>query len=392
MKRPLLGLILLLVTIGGAVYWIWLREEPLPEGLIQASGRIEGDEITIAADLSGRIVEMAVGEGAQVEAGEVLVRLDDRAVRARVAQAENALAAAGAGVQQARAGHQSMQAGLEAAEKSLAILRDEVPLQIEAASAELEAARAAHATAEANEEKVRADYDRRLSLYEREVITEEEFEAYELAWTEAQNTLRAARADLQSAEQRMKEARLGEERIEAQEAEVQRLRADAARAAATVDELQARRGESEAALDEAHSILEDLTIAAPSPGTIVTRIAEPGEVIVAGGPLYDLVDLDRLYLKVYIPQRDVGKLFLGAPARVHTDAFPDESYQATVGHIASRAEFTPREVQTPEQRVKMVFAVKLFLEENPGHRLTPGLPADAVIRWKEGVPWRKPQW
>ncbi len=392
MKRPLLGLILLLVTIGGAVYWIWLREEPLPEGLIQASGRIEGDEITIAADLSGRIVEMAVGEGAQVEAGEVLVRLDDRAVRARVAQAENALAAAGAGVQQARAGHQSMQAGLEAAEKSLAILRDEVPLQIEAASAELEAARAAHATAEANEEKVRADYDRRLSLYEREVITEEEFEAYELAWTEAQNTLRAARADLQSAEQRMKEARLGEERIEAQEAEVQRLRADAARAAATVDELQARRGESEAALDEAHSILEDLTIAAPSPGTIVTRIAEPGEVIVAGGPLYDLVDLDRLYLKVYIPQRDVGKLFLGAPARVYADAFPDEPYKATVGHIASRAEFTPREVQTPEQRVKMVFAVKLFLEENPGHRLTPGLPADAVIRWKEGVPWRKPQW
>lgn len=83
---------------------------------------------------------------------------------------------------------------------------------------------------------------------------------------------------------------------------------------------------------------------------------------------------------------------LGLPARVYTDAFPDLPYAATVRYIASRAEFTPKEVQTPDERVKLVYAVKLYLNANPEHRLTPGLPADAVIRWKEGMEWTKPRW
>ena len=93
-----------------------------------------------------------------------------------------------------------------------------------------------------------------------------------------------------------------------------------------------------------------------------------------------------------MPEAQIGKLRLGLPAKVYTDAFPDQPYDATVRYIATRAEFTPKEVQTPDERVKLVHAVKLYVSANPDHRLSPGVPADAVIRWQEGVAWAKPRW
>lgn len=116
-----------------------------------------------------------------------------------------------------------------------------------------------------------------------------------------------------------------------------------------------------------------------------------GEVVAAGAPLLELVDLDHLYLKVYVPEVQIGKLRLDLSARIFTDAFPEQPFEAMVRYIASKAEFTPKEVQTPDERVKLIYAVKLYLRENPDHRLTPGLPADAIIRWKEDVVWAKPR-
>ena len=143
---------------------------------------------------------------------------------------------------------------------------------------------------------------------------------------------------------------------------------------------------------EAQSAMDDLTIHAPATGVITTRIVDSGEVIAAGSPLFDIVNLDRLYLKVYIAEKEIGKVRLGLSARVYTDAFADKSFPATLRYIASRAEFTPKEVQTPDERVKLVYAVKLYLDQNPEHCLTPGLPADAMIRWQEDAPWAKPRW
>ena len=93
--------------------------------------------------------------------------------------------------------------------------------------------------------------------------------------------------------------------------------------------------------------------------------------------MFDLVNLDRLYLQVYVPETEIGRLRLGLPAKVYTDAFPDQPFDATVRYIASEAEFTPKEVQTKDERVKLVYAVRLYFESNPDHRLTPGLPAEA---------------
>lgn len=154
---------------------------------------------------------------------------------------------------------------------------------------------------------------------------------------------------------------------------------------------QAQLARAQAGLSEAQTVLADLSVRAPEDGTITTRMADSGEVAAAGAVLFTLVNLDRLYLKVYVPEALIGKIRLGLPAKIYTDAFPNQPFDAELRTIASQAEFTPKEVQTADERVKLVYAVKLYLKENPEHRLTPGLPADAVIRWKEDVPWAPPR-
>ena len=111
-----------------------------------------------------------------------------------------------------------------------------------------------------------------------------------------------------------------------------------------------------------------------------------------GVPLYAIADLSKVYLKAYIPEPMLGRIQLGQAAQIWTDSAPDQPIEAKVGYIANRAEFTPKEVQTPDERVKLTYAVKLYLDQNPEHRLTPGVPADAVVRWKDGVAWQQPRW
>jgi HlyD family secretion protein len=156
--------------------------------------------------------------------------------------------------------------------------------------------------------------------------------------------------------------------------------------------IEAQLNQARSALDEAQTVLSDLSIQAPSAGTVMTRLVDVGEVVTAGAPLLTLVDLDRLYLQVYIPEQEIGRVRLGLPAQVYTDAYPRAPFTAELRYIAAQAEFTPKEIQTKDERIKQVYAARLYLQENPRHRLTPGLPADAIIRWKEDVPWAAPRW
>ena len=301
-KTTLSGLsIFLLAVIAAVIWWINFYEEPLPEGLIQANGRIEGDHYSVASKFPGRIAELKAREGDAVDKGQVLVRLDDTQVNAKVTQAEKMVIAADAQC----------------------------------------------SAAEAAEQQSRRDKIRLQNLLKNQTVSKQNAERATVTWQVNKDRLVAAKAQC---------------------------------------------GAAKAALQEVQSIQDDLTIRAPAKGVITTRMADEGEVVAAGSPLFDIVDLDRLYLKVYIPEKAIGKVRLGLAARVYTDAFPEKPFAATVRYIASRAEFTPKEVQTPDERVKLVFAVKLYLNENPDHRLSPGLPADTVIRWQEGVEWVNPAW
>lgn len=301
-KSGLSGLsVFLLIVAAALIWWLNFYKEPLPEGLIQANGRIEGDHYSVASKFPGRIAVLKAREGDEVNKGQVLVRLDDTQINAKVIQAEKGVIAADAQC----------------------------------------------SAAEALEQQSRRDKIRFQDLLKNQTVSKQEAERATLAWRVEKERLAVAKAQC---------------------------------------------GVAQAALQEVQSIQNDLTIRAPASGTITTRIADEGEVVAAGSPLFDIVDLDRLYLKVYIPEKAIGKVRLGLAARIYTDAFPDKPFTATVRYIASQAEFTPKEVQTPDERVKLVYAVKLYLDENPDHRLSPGLPADTVIRWQEGVEWVNPSW
>lgn len=349
---------------GFAAYFDWSRRQGLPEGLLLANGRIEGDRVTVAGKFAGRIQTLLVHEGDWVDAGQPLVTLDDTQIGARVDQAREGLAA--------------YEARIQATATALGVLRQEVPLSIEMAEADLARATGALQKAQAAEAQAERDARRFRELVSKGVVEARRSEEADLAWEAARSDLISAEASLIQARQKAADAQLGWERIAAKEDELKAL--------------QAQRDQARAVLAEAESVLADLTITAPSDGMITHRIVNLGEVVQAGSPLYELVDLDSLYLKVYVPEIQIGKLRLDLPARIYTDAFPEQPFPARVRYIASNAEFTPKEVQTPDERVKLVFAVKLYLDENPEHRLAPGMPADAVIQWDPETPWTEPQW
>ncbi|MCP9452369.1 MAG: HlyD family efflux transporter periplasmic adaptor subunit [Nitrospira sp.] len=360
------GLAALVMGLVAVAYWAadqWVRNDGLPEGLIQVNGYIEGDHITVSSKYAGRVREVLVHEGETVEATQVLLRLDDSQAAARVRQAKYSA--------------EALDAQVEAAYNQLAVLNLEIPLAIEAAEAQVARAQALWERAIAVEKEAKEDAERFRRLAEKDQASLQQRDQAIARWEVARNDVTVALSGLTQAKKELTQAQLGWDRVKAKKQEVIAL--------------ERQRDHAYAVWDEAKRALDELTITAPARGTITTKMVDVGEMVAAGAPLLELVDLDSLYLKAYVPEVLIGKIRLNLPAMVYTDAFPDQPVEAQVRHIASKAEFTPKEVQTADERVKLVYAVKLRLKENPDHRLTPGLPADAVIRWKEDVAWMKPQ-
>ncbi len=336
----------------------------LPAGLIQANGRLEGDKVIVASKAPGRIITLLAREGDVITAGQMLARLDDETAQSRL--------------EQARAARDAAMARLESARIELSILRQKVLVDIASAQAGIRSLESTLEKSEATKEQASRDAQRFRKLAQDRTVDLKTAEQAELNWKLAQKDSEAVRAGLMQAQQALIQARLGPERIKVQEA-------DTAALIAAAQEAQARVNEVQTALDE-------LTIVSPAAGTITIRFADLGEVVNTGMPLFELVDLDKLYLKVYVAEVHIGKVRLGLPAQIYTDAFPEAPFPATLRYIAARAEFTPKEVQTPDERIKLVYAMKLYLDRNPEHRLTPGLPGDAIIRWQEDAAWTKPRW
>ncbi|MEK7220687.1 MAG: efflux RND transporter periplasmic adaptor subunit [candidate division NC10 bacterium] len=173
-------------------------------------------------------------------------------------------------------------------------------------------------------------------------------------------------------------------------AEAERDRAgaalEAARAnAATLDLRQQDVRVAEAAVREAQANVRrmetqvaELKVVAPMDATVLTKAVEVGEVVAAGKPLVLLGDLDHPWIKIYVSETALGKVMLGAPARVLVDSFPGQPFQGTVTWISAQAEFTPKNVQTAEERVNLVYAVKITIA-NAQRKLKAVMPADAVL-------------
>lgn len=350
--------ILLAVVAAVAVLLIMSRRDEVP-GLLTVNGRVEGDRITIAPKSAGRIVELGAREGDTVRAGQMLAKLDDRALQARLAQA---LAAEG-----------TLKAQVAALEAALVVLRGETAVAVGTAAAQRVAAEAELRRAEAVVAQSERDVRRAHELSAKGFLGPQALERAELEARQAREQRDVAASTVSRAREGVRDAALGPRRVAARSAELTATRARLLEAAAMISEVRVA--------------LDDTVITAPTGGTVTSRYANLGEVVDAGSPLLELVDLDRLYLKGYIPEPMIGKVRRGMPARIYADAYPDEPFAATVRYIASRAEFTPKEVQTFDERVKLVFEVRLYVDGNPNGRLNPGQPADGVIRWLEEAPW-----
>jgi HlyD family secretion protein len=339
----------------------WLAP-PAPTGVLFASGRIEGRITTLTPKSAAWVVALHADEGQAVAAGQLLATLNDRAQRERVRSAEEQLNA--------------LTERLRAANTQLDMTERQVALRIEQATAALREDEARLRRARANHEQAERDARRAAVLVARELIAPQEAEHARLKADVEQHGVREAEAALVKAQKDLALADLGPQQLEAMRAER--------------DALERQRRQAEAQLGEQRSLVADFAVRSPIAGRILTRTVEVGERVEAGSPLFTLVDPDRLYVKIYVPEPSIGRVALGQEARVYVDAYPDRAFAAKVTKVAQEAEFTPKNVETREERVKLVFAVEVAVAENPGGLLKPGMPADAVIRWQPGAPWVTP--
>jgi membrane fusion protein YbhG len=356
-RWPLLAALIVLALVAAAFgiirAWPGLFSPPLAQ-VIRASGRIEGREVTLAAKtIQARVKRLLADEGQTVTKGQLLAELDAVQLEAQVAAARASVANVDAQVRQA-----SLDVAYTAKNSQAAIA---------AADAALSSAHAHVGRTNAILTNAIAAHERAIALFNSGAISKQELDAAEM-------TLHISRADVTAAEKEVTRA----------EANLNLAKASADTIGLKHQQLQALQESRRAAtarLEEAQANLAERLIVAPDNGTIVSRTAEVGDVVSPGSPIFQVVDMTRLYVKVYIPEPDIAKFRLGDAAEVFVDAFPGRSFSAQISKIYDQAEFTPKNVETAEERMKLVFGVELTVV-NPNGVLKPGMPADCVIHWK----------
>jgi len=294
------------------------------DGTIHASGHIEATEIRLAAKVGGRLLEAPLEEGQTVDAGELVARLDTIDAEHRLAQARATVESADAQLRLRLAG--SRAEDLRRTEEQMA-----------QAQAELDAAR--------------RDLERLSGLADRGSATEKSRDDAATRREVAERSVAATRAQLDKLV-------AGPRRQEIEAARAQRA---AAEAMASAVEQQ----------------IVDGTVLTPSDGVITTRVAEPGEVLPPGATIAILTDLARPWLTVWIDEPSLSQVKLGQQVTVQVDG-SDREFEGTISFISPVAEFTPKNVQTPDERAKLVFRVKVQLA-NPEGIFKPGMPADAYF-------------
>jgi HlyD family secretion protein len=382
--------VLSLALIAGLVVRA-LRPLPPPTAL-PLSGRVEGYQSDLGAKVGGRVVWVAVREGAAVRKGEILVRLDDAQARAHSAAADAAVAAAEDRARQSQAAlavlasqiHEAALGGEQAAADTSGRVA-QARANVAAAQAQATQAAAAVRQAQANRSFASIDRERYDALSKSGDVSNERaqeadttdrtaataLEQERAAFVAAQRNAAAAAGALDLAQSTAYNAPIRAAQIVTLERQERQTRAQLS--AAHADANQAR-----ALLRESNATLGDLTVRAASDGTVIARAVEPGEVVAAGRTLLSVVDLDRVYVRGYVPDGQIGRVRIGQPAHVTLDSDPNRSLDARVGEIDSQASFTPENVYFKEDRVQEVFGVKLDLLRPRGYA-KPGMPADARI-------------
>jgi HlyD family secretion protein len=301
------------------------RKTAVEKPVLEVSGVIEAIKIEIRSQSQGLVEEVLAREGRKVAEGDILCRINTDKLRTQMDQADAGIAAAEARLALARRGTKK---------ELIAVAKSQVDL----AAKQLENAR--------------RDQERMAKLLSEDAVAPSQKEKADLA-------LKAAQEQHKSAEENYQMALRG---LEKEEIAVAR---------ADLDSFRAQRR-----LIEQH--IADAEVRAPGPATVEVRHVEPGELVGPGTALFSLIDLGRTYVKAYVPEGSVGRLALGGPVEVACDSFPGRTFAGTIGLISDEAEFAPKNVQTKDERLKLVYMIKADLPNADG-ALKPGMPVDVRI-------------
>ncbi len=323
--KVLVIVIPVVLMITGPTYLHYHTRSHGDSSIIRISGNIEVTDAEVSFKISGRVEKRLADEGEIVREGDLVALLDssDLASEMEIRRAE---------LQMAQADLSELEAGSR-------------PEEIAEAEAKL-------AAAKADKEHLESDFHRAMELYQKQAISAEEY-------IHTKGTYEVAVARMQEAEERYKLIKEGprKERIEQARARVRQARA-------TLKLAQVRLGYTK--------------LVSPLSGVVLSKNIEPGEYVSPGTPVVTVGDLERPWLRAYINETDLGRVKVGQQVKVTTDTYPGKVYEGHISFIAPEAEFTPKNVQTQKERVKLVYRVKVEMT-NPGMELKPGMPADADI-------------
>jgi HlyD family secretion protein len=300
---------LLLIAAGSWLGYQLLQPEPVAAQVVYGSGRIEADEVRIAPQVAGKLLEHVAREGDTVQAGQVVARIDSTDLELTASQAE-------------------------AQRKATAYSTRQVDAQIRLAD---------HHAMTAQGDLARYEALRRAGWAT-------------IPQLDVRRNAYVAAVDQASALRQQRAQTIAQTEVAAR------------------------------SLALARQQLGKTVVRAPLSGSVLERLAEPGEVLAAGQPLAVVADLRKVRLRVFASEADLGKIRLGSPARIRVDAFANREFPARVARVDAQAQFTPRDVHMADERVRTVYGV-LLEADNPTGLLKPGMPADAWILWNRTAGW-----
>ncbi len=377
----------ILLVLGIAAFFIWrgyFANPKVPDNIVVLSGRIEGDDSAVAPKTTGRILEIKVREGDVVKAGDTIAVLDDDQLTSREEQARAAVTGAEARAKSASDQIAVFEQQLHQDELSTEQATVDAGGRVRQAESDVAAAEAELAQQEASLRMAQFDDDAYKKLAKTGAASERQ--ATQASSTAAQQAaavaasrrrLEAARGGLTTAQANLSNPGIRGFQSAAVRSQINQQRAEIANATAATQQAQAQ-------LKEAQENRKDLIVTAPFDGTVLTRAAEPGEVVTAGTAIVTLLDLSKVYLRGFIPEGDIGKVKVAQPAHVYLDSAPDKPIDAYVQRIDPQATFTPENTYFRDDRVKQVVGVKLQLKGAVGFA-KPGMPSDGEILVKGDV-------
>jgi HlyD family secretion protein len=388
MRKRLIPILIVAVVAGAGYYAYKNFFGRKADNRIMVSGNIELNEVNIAFKTAGRLIERAVDEGDPVTKGQIVARLDREQLLAQRARQEATLASAEAQLAQARTAldweKATLAADLEQKRADLASSDSRLSeLKNGSRPQEIQEARAAVAVAQSELDRAQRDWERAQTLYKNDDISTAQNDQYRSRWE-------SATASLNQAKQREALVQAGPraEVVDAAAGQVARARgalkmgeANALETKRREQELVTRQAEiagARAGLALIDSQLADTVAASPVDGVTLVKSADVGEVLGAGTTVLTVGDIDHPWLRGYVNETDLGKVKIGSKARLTTDSYPGKVYSGRVTFIASEAEFTPKQIQTQEERVKLVYRIKIEVD-NPKRELKSNMPADAEI-------------